>query len=124
MTTTALSRRRLAGLLAASGLLGACTTRPSVTDYEGLLAARPGTPATLNSGRGLFKLGGWPQPLIYVPQGLDAAKPAPLILLLHGGGSDADWTLNRMLKAGERSRRDPAGAGCAAVHVGCHPRLP
>lgn len=101
MTTTALSRRRLAGLLAATGFAGACTTRPSVTDYEGLLTARLGTPAMLNAGRGLFKLAAWPQPLIYVPQGLDAAKPAPLILLLHGGGSDADWTLNRMLKAAE-----------------------
>lgn len=101
MTTTVLSRRRLAGLLGASGLAGACATRPSVTDYQGLLTARPGAPATLNPGRGLFKLGAWPQPLIYVPQGLDAAMPAPLILLLHGGGSDADWTLNRMLKAAE-----------------------
>ena len=30
-------------------------------------------------------------------------RPAPFVLLLHGGGSDAEWTLNRMLgKAREK----------------------
>lgn len=98
MMTAAVSRRRLAALLAA-GFAGACASRPSVAGFEGRLAARPGESAASISGRGLFRLPAWPQPLIYVPPELDTSKPAPFILVLHGGGSDGDWTLNRMLKA-------------------------
>lgn len=90
--TTAISRRRIAALLAGAGIAAACetVTRPTVGAFDGKLAARPVRVTTPGAGRGVFRLDAWPRPLVFVPPGLDASKPASFILLLHGGGSNAE----------------------------------
>lgn len=57
------------------------------------LLARPGTPsATPTLGESSLGLEAGRDGLLYVPERYDAAKPAPLLVLLHGaGGQASDW---------------------------------
>ena len=89
--------RRAFGLvsLAAAG----CATSSAPASIDGRLSARAAAPTSPGNRSGVFRFEGWPRPLAFVPPELDAMRPAPFILLLHGGGSDPEWTLNRMLKA-------------------------
>ena len=101
MTSSRLSRRHCAFGAAAFALAPACASGPSVT-YDGSFAARPGAVTSPDQRRGVFRFDLWPRPLVYVPESLAPEKPAPMILVLHGGGSDAEWTLRRMLAAARR----------------------
>jgi phospholipase/carboxylesterase len=61
---------------------------------RGRLAARPGqvkskSPAGLHQ----LKLGGRRDGFVYIPEGVSAGRPAPLMLLLHGAGGDARRTV-------------------------------
>ena len=53
----------------------------------GEIAARPAAPAKASAQTGLRRLGaGARAPLLYVPTGYRADRPAPLLLMLHGAG--------------------------------------
>jgi phospholipase/carboxylesterase len=95
-----LSRRTFGGLslaLAASS----CVSAPAA-QTGGRLSARATAPSSPGERTGLFHLDGWPRPLVFVPPDLDTMRPAPFVLLLHGGGSNPQWTLERMLGAARR----------------------
>jgi phospholipase/carboxylesterase len=96
-----ISRRTFAAGTASLGLAGACASGPSVT-YDGSFAARPGAVTFPDQRRGEFRFDAWPRPLVYVPESLAPGAAAPMILVLHGGGSDAECTLRRMLAAARR----------------------
>ncbi len=96
------SRRKLLGGGVAA-MAAACATEGAGNESDGRLVARPSVVIEPGGLRGVFRLNGWPRPLVFVPPDLDPAKAAPFVLVLHGGGSDAEWTLNRM--AGEAKTR-------------------
>jgi phospholipase/carboxylesterase len=87
--------RRAFGLvsLAAAG----CATAPVSASNEGRLSARATAPTSPSNRSGVFRFDGWPRPFVFIPPELDAMRPAPFVLLLHGGGSDAERTMNRMV---------------------------
>ncbi|HEX8685019.1 MAG TPA: hypothetical protein VF654_00920, partial [Pyrinomonadaceae bacterium] len=64
-------------------------------DYSGgRLAARPGTVRAAGpAGLQPLKLGGKRDGFVYVPEGVSAGRPAPLMLLLHGAGGSARHTI-------------------------------
>lgn len=90
--------RRAFSQLGAIALVG-CAGEQGLVSADGRLKARPGIVAAPTGRRGVFKLEAWPHSLAYVPEGLDASKPAPLVLLLHGAGQQADRILDRMMPA-------------------------
>lgn len=92
LSRRALGRRALACLAVAGG----CAGTPDVVPADGRLSAEILPPASPDERRGRFRFKGWPRPLVYVPPDIDATTPAPFILALRGGGSNADWTLNRI----------------------------
>lgn len=92
-----LSRRAFGLLSAASLAAGGCATSSAPASTDGRLSARPAAPTSPGNRSGAFRFEGWPRPLVFIPPELDAMRPAPFVLLLHGGGSDPEWTLNRML---------------------------
>ena len=93
-----LSRRALGWQsLASLAIVGGCASTADATATDGRLTARILSPASDDERRGRFRFSGWPGPLVYVPPGIDATTPTPFVLALRGGGSNADWTLNRIL---------------------------
>jgi phospholipase/carboxylesterase len=64
---------------------------PGAQRIPAVLSARPDSgPASLPlPGRRLLRLESVRDALLYVPPGLEASVPAPLVLLLHGAGGDA-----------------------------------
>jgi len=63
---------------------------------QGRLAARPGPPTVEAPPRGKLPLelgGGSRDGLVYVPKGYRADQPAPLVVMLHGAGGDAQQSL-------------------------------
>jgi predicted esterase len=92
-----LSRRDFGLLSAASLATAGCATSAAAASTDGRLSARPAAPTSPGNRFGAFRLEGWPRPLAFIPPSADAMRPAPFVLVLHGGGSDADWTLNRMM---------------------------
>lgn len=96
-----MSRRALGLMSAASVAAAGCATSASPF-ADGRLSARATAPTTPGSRSGVFRFEAWPRPLAFIPPDLDAMRPAPLVLLFHGGGSDADWTLNRMRDAARK----------------------
>jgi len=79
---------------------------------QGRLLARPGRAPATTATRGLQKLGleRGRDGLLYVPTGYRAARPAPLVLMLHGAGGDARRGLNPL-----RRLADAAGLVLLAV---------
>ena len=84
--------------IASAGLLPACRggnagEGAAGGTQEGRLLARPARPpADVKAPTGLQRLGLGPDErdgLLYVPPNYDAARPAPLALMLHGAGGDA-----------------------------------
>lgn len=69
------------------------------------LLARPGSP-TAAGDAGLHKLplGGSRDSYIFVPEGVSARQPAPLVLLLHGAGGHAHDGLQMLLPLAEEAR--------------------
>jgi phospholipase/carboxylesterase len=67
-------------------------TRPQPGD--GHLSARPGVPSAA-VGPGLHRLGldAGRDALLYVPSGVRADRPAPLVVMLHGAGGTGDSAL-------------------------------
>lgn len=103
MSMTGISRRAFAAGVATTGLFGACASgrsEPVVSD--GILAARPNVRVHADQRSGVFRLDEWPQPYAFVPPGLDRQSPAPLMLLLHGGGGGSD----RLLRTFEALARE------------------
>jgi phospholipase/carboxylesterase len=71
---------------------------------SGRLAARPRQlTSTGTAGLRRLKLGGKRDGLVYVPEGLSAERPAPLVLLLHGAGGDALRTVSLLQSFADRS---------------------
>jgi len=93
-----LSRRDFGLTFAASLAAAGCATSAVAESTDGRLSSRPAAPTSPGNQFGVFHLEGWPRPLAFIPPGVDAMRPAPFVLVLHGGGSDADWTLNRMTR--------------------------
>jgi phospholipase/carboxylesterase len=91
--------RRAFGSVSLALAAGGCAVAPAPEARDGRLSARATAPTTLGNRTGLFRLEGWPRPLVFIPPSVDAMRPAPFVLVLHGGGSNAEWTLNRMLQA-------------------------
>ncbi len=61
---------------------------------EGRLRSRPTQPtAAAPSGLHALGLGSNRDGFVYVPEGYQAARPAPLVLMLHGAGGDAEGGL-------------------------------
>ena len=66
---------------------------------QGRLRARPqaiAQPGGLSAGVSRLELGQGRDGLVFVPAGLDAAKPAPLVVMLHGAGGEAAHVLGLM----------------------------
>ncbi|HYO61237.1 MAG TPA: phospholipase [Actinomycetota bacterium] len=69
----------------------------------GRLTARPRRDVTGNARTGLFELevGDGRKPLLFVPDGYDARKPAPFALTLHGANAGAPNGMKRLLPYAE-----------------------
>jgi phospholipase/carboxylesterase len=67
-------------------------TFPSALAERGLLAARPGRPATPSSATGRIPLGlaSRRDGHLHVPRGVSPARAAPLVVFFHGAGGTAD----------------------------------
>lgn len=73
---------------------------------RGLVRARPGKPTVEPAPvRGLQKLGLGDRRdgLLYVPESYRADRPAPLVVMLHGAGGDADRALAPLLKLADEA---------------------
>lgn len=83
---------------------GTRTARESRGFSDGRLSARP---RRVNAAgpAGLRQLGleGGRDGFVYVPEGLSAGRPAPLMLMLHGAGGDARHTLPLLRDFADRS---------------------
>ena len=83
-----------------TALLTACSDSATGSqDGDGRLSARPGTPTgSITAGKhdlGLTESG--PDGFVWVPQSYDPAVPAPLIVLLHGGGrTSEEWRVDAL----------------------------
>ena len=95
--------------IASAGLLSACQVGnadggAAGETQEGRLLARPAPlPPGATAPTGLQRLGLDPERdgLLYVPPSYDAARPAPLALMLHGAGGDARGGLSPFLGLAE-----------------------
>jgi phospholipase/carboxylesterase len=97
-----LSRRAFGLMSAASVVAAGCATSSAPESTGGRLSARATAPASPGNRSGVFRFEAWPRPLAFIPPEVDAMRPSPFVLLLHGGGSDAEWTLNRMASAARK----------------------
>jgi phospholipase/carboxylesterase len=71
---------------------------------SGRLCAEPGTaapPSRTRPGRHALGIGGQRDGAVFIPAGLDPAKPAPLILGLHGAGGIASQMLDLLVRSAE-----------------------
>ena len=101
-TTTRLPYRTL--LAASLALLSACSdeTSSGPRGNNGRLSARPAAPTSeLAPGFHQLQLSNNRDGFIWVPEGYDPAVPAPLLVLLHGGGGRssaelAQWPLQEV----------------------------
>ena len=86
-----MDRREFLGLTAAFG--AASLTSPlgeAVQTQDARLEARPATPSKpLPPGESALGLGSGRDGLLYVPRGYDPGHSAPLVVMLHGAGRDA-----------------------------------
>ena len=70
------------------------TSKPVNPANSGLLRSRPSQPSeTGSSGLHPLKLDGQRDGILYVPTSYRGDRPAPLILMLHGAGGDAEGAL-------------------------------
>jgi predicted esterase len=71
----------------------------------GRLRVRPAPPTQEAQTRGLRKLGlgGRRDGLLYVPEGYRKDEPAPLVVMLHGAGGNADHALQPLLKLADEA---------------------
>lgn len=79
------------------------SVNPSVHS-SGLIGARPQTiaqPSGITPGRHPLDMGGRRDGIFLVPERLDAAKPAPLIVSLHGAGGVASHALDIFARQAE-----------------------
>jgi predicted esterase len=66
---------------------------------EGRLRSRPSQPTEAGTpGLHPLKLDGKRDGFLYVPKGYRSERPAPLVLMLHGAGGDAEGALNIVQK--------------------------
>jgi phospholipase/carboxylesterase len=73
-------------------------------DSSGILRARPeaiAAPPSATPGRHNLGLGGKRDGTVFVPQRLDASKPAPLVVGLHGAGGIASQMLDLLSRSAE-----------------------
>jgi phospholipase/carboxylesterase len=99
-------RRRVLQAAVALTTIGPFMARSrSAGAAEARLLARPATPSRDPLGPGLHDLGldGARDGKLHVPHGLDPARPAPLIIMLHGAGGTADQVVPMLAAAGEES---------------------
>src|SRR5215467_2408401 len=75
-------------------LLASCHSSPSVDTVHSApwrLSTRPSSPSKAPPiGRSALGLGSGRDGILYVPSSYDPAKPAPLVLMLHGAGQSAE----------------------------------
>lgn len=89
------SRRDFLRTASVTALVAAGCSTPTETLLErARLSARPGTPSSaLGPGAHPLNLGWARDGFIYVPPTYEPATPAPLLVLLHGGGvSSKEWS--------------------------------
>jgi phospholipase/carboxylesterase len=78
--------------------------RESLNFADGRLAARPRRVKSAGpAGLLPLKLEGGRDGFVYVPEGVSAERPAPLILLLHGAGGDARHTVALLQHLADKS---------------------
>jgi phospholipase/carboxylesterase len=86
-------REFLGGLTAAFGTVSLTSPRGApVPDQDAHLEARPSALSSAKSpapGESALGLGSVRDGLLYVPRGYDSGRPAPLAVMLHGAGRDA-----------------------------------
>ncbi len=78
---------------------------PSADYASGVLRARPekiGAPSTTTPGRHPLNLDGKRDGAVLIPDGLDPARPAPLIVALHGAGGIATHILDLVAAQAEQ----------------------
>ena len=68
---------------------------------QGRLGTRVKPPAAATAEQGTLPLGAAPQGLLYVPAGYRADQPAPLVVMLHGAGGDAQQSISILRKAAD-----------------------
>ena len=87
-------------LVAAAALLAACSDGPTGrAGSDGRLSARPGTPtSSITAGKHALGIASSPPDgFVWVPESYDPAVPAPLIVLLHGGGrTSEEWRVDAL----------------------------
>jgi phospholipase/carboxylesterase len=91
------------GLAAAStcAIQAASAAPQAAVGADGRLTARPSAARKPSDRRGEFSLAEFPQPLVFVPDSVDAKKPAPMILLLHGAGQRSERLVTRIMPAAQ-----------------------
>lgn len=83
---------------------GTLHTRESRESSQGRLSARPRRAQTPGpSGLQQLKLEGGRDGFVYVPAGVSAERPAPLVLLLHGAGGGARHTVALLQTLADKS---------------------
>src|SRR4051812_29646682 len=90
-----MQRRTFTGL--AAGALAACTRGMRMEAAAGArLSARPGeAPTPAEAGAHPLNLRKERDTILYVPKSADAAKPAPLVLYLHGATGSEQQGIRR-----------------------------
>lgn len=79
-----------------SSIMGSAKSAASAA-AKGRLRSRPNQPTEAGTpGLHPLKLDGERDGFLYVPEGYRPEHPAPLVLMLHGAGGDAEGTLNIM----------------------------
>lgn len=85
---------RIGAGVAGAVIVASCRSSPgadTVRSAPGRLTARPSPPnRTPTIGRSALGLGTGRDGILYVPSTYDPAKPAPLVLMLHGAGQSAE----------------------------------